>query len=725
MPFPTSLSAHFPRALVTRGRAALIGLGFLICSITHAQSSYYIENWSFGAVQQNGDWATYDEAAQAANAYLNAGELHPLWTYDSCAPVGVPTAAGTNGQCKAYYNGSLHGDYFFTAAGATPTYWLNASKPSRSQVKTNDCVCDPINPAVGNVYTTENDIAFAGGAGAIQFRRFYNSADASGTDNVPGWRHSYDRSIATVYQTPNTYPGQSITVSQAYADASSACTIGFGNVQAAVSAWAGATASYNSGACVLSKNSVTIGTIAINSFPARAPSSGPVEYDVIRDDGQILRYTLQNGIINSPSGVSVRLVITGSGFTVTDDNDNVETYNAAGVLQSVTSRSGQVQTVTYDGNGLLYQVIDSFGNSLIITRNEHGAISSVALNSGAPVNYGYDRSLRLSTVTYPDSNLKTYVYGDSRFTNALTSIVDEVATTFSTWAYDSQERAQSTQEAGGAGATTLAYNSDGSVTVTDALNAVRTFSYTRVGDIDRVAGISGSQCASCEESASTTYDNAGWVASRTDYNGNLTCYTNDPVRGLELVRVEGFAPGSTCPTNLAGYTPATGTTQRKIATTWSTNFRLPSSITESTRTIGFGYDSFGNLLTRTITDTTVTPNMSHTWTYTYDGYGHVHTAQEPRTDLNSTTTYTYYTCTTGSKCGQIQTVTDQLGHVTTFNTYNAYGQPLTITDPNGVLMTLTYDARQHLTSQSVGSETTTLGYYPTELLQKVTLADNS
>ena len=65
--------------------------------------------------------------------------------------------------------------------------------------------------------------------------------------------------------------------------------------------------------------------------------------------------------------------------------------------------------------------------------------------------------------------------------------------------------------------------------------------------------------------------------------------------------------------------------------------------------------------------------------------GCVLTAQAPRTDVNSTRTYAYYGCTSGAQCGQVQTVTDELGHVTTFNTYSAYGQPHTITDPNGVV----------------------------------------
>ena len=154
-------------------------------------------------------------------------------------------------------------------------------------------------------------------------------------------------------------------------------------------------------------------------------------------------------------------------------------------------------------------------------------------------------------------------------------------------------------------------------------------------------------------------------------------------------------------------------------------FTLPASITEATRTTSFGYDAAGNLLTKTLTDTTVSPNVSRTWTYTYNSYGQVLTAQGPRTDVNSTTTYAYYNCMSGMPCGQVNTVTDAVGHVWTYNTYNAYGQPLTITDPNGVLTTITYDTRQRLTSRSTAGETTSLSYYATGLLKTVTLSDNS
>jgi RHS repeat-associated protein len=715
-----------PRILI----AVLAVVGFLASFSSSAQSSCPV--WA------SPPYSIYDSSGQqfcrAVAQRVVSGESSYTITITSVTTTGnsdIPVYPGAGITCTGHETatpGSGCGTCAFgyntsTVNVTCSPLWVTTTVPSLGEICSKDCVGDPINPSIGNVYKREEDVVFAG-AGAIAFRRYYNSADATGVDSVPGWHHSYDRSIRPAYILTNTpYPGVSATVSPQYSTPASACTSGFSAIQASVSAWAGASASYNDNVCVLSNGSTTIGTLQIQSYGVAYPTAGPVEYDVIRDDGQTLRYTLQNGVINNPPGVSLRLAVTGSGFTVTDDEDTVENYNTAGVLQSITTRAGLVQTISYDANALFYKVIDSFGNTLTVTRNSQGGIGSITLSGGGVVSYGYDSQLRLTTVTNLDGTSKSYVYGDSSFLNALTSLVDESGTTYSTWGYNSQEQATSTQEAGGADAQALTYNSDGSVTVTDSLGAVRNFGYTRVGDVNKVTAIGGSQCPTCQESAATTYDNAGWVSSRTDYNGNLTCYANDPVRGLEQVRVEGFAPGSTCPSSLSSYTPASGTTQRKITTVWNSTWREPQTITEPNRTTSFTFDSQGNVLTKTITDTSVTPNVARTWTHTYNSFGQALTVQGPRTDLNSTMTYAYYTCTTGYQCGQIQTITDAVGHVTTVNTYNVYGQPLTLTDPNGVVTTLTYDARMRLASRNIGTETTSYSYYPTGLLDLVTLPD--
>jgi YD repeat-containing protein len=103
----------------------------------------------------------------------------------------------------------------------------------------------------------------------------------------------------------------------------------------------------------------------------------------------------------------------------------------------------------------------------------------------------------------------------------------------------------------------------------------------------------------------------------------------------------------------------------------------------------------------------------------------------PRTDVQDLTTYAYYpedaTCT-GSPLGcrgQLQQVTNSLGHATRFGNYTASGAPGTLTDPNGLVTSLAYDARQRLTSMSVGGEQTRYAYDRAGQLTRITLANGA
>ena len=595
----------------------------------------------------------------------------------------------------------------------------------------NSKVGDPINPANGNVSHRETDIPSQGPSLQSAFERFYNSLDSNSTDLGIGWRHSFSRQIVPiVMSTPyQAYSSSDPQNSSIYGDPASACTSGWNDVSPTNGQWANTTATYANGVCSISKSGTVVASIPVfNAFPVpRGIGGGPaIGYSAVRDDGRAINFTI-NGTNNvPPTGSTLRLTSQGgNGFTLIDDDDNTEVYNGHGQLTSVTSRSGISETLSYDSSSRLSTIVDNFGHKIVLTYNASNQLTGVTDPSSNLIQYGYDSSGMLASVTNLDGTTRSYAY--SGYTGTLlTDVYDENGTDYSTWQYDSEGRGIVSEEiGGGADTTTATYNSDGSVTVTDALGAVRTFTYQLIGNESRVTSISGSQCPTCGEGASTTYDANGFVASRTDYNGDLSCYAHDAVRGLELVRAEGFAPGSTCPSNLTSYTPAPGTNQRKISTTWHATYRLPTTVVEPSRTTSFAYDSVGNVLTKTITDTTVTPNVSRTWTYTYDSYGRMLTAKGPRTDVNSTTTHAYYTCTTGSQCGQLETVTDSVGNVTTYNSYNAHGQPLTITDPNGVVTTLTYNTRMRLTSRKVGSETTAFSYYPTGLLKQVTLPDSS
>jgi len=405
------------------------------------------------------------------------------------------------------------------------------------------------------------------------------------------------------------------------------------------------------------------------------------------------------------SGGGAQLQFTaGVGWDLTLASRDVEHYNLAGQLTSITTRAGMVTTITY--SGLQMTVSDPFGHSLVLTQNSDGQLVTATLPDTGIINYAYDDYKRLTTVTYPDTTTRVYSYGDVRNWWLLTSIQDESGQVYGSYSYDALGRATSSVHAGGADSHTFTYNSNGTTSVTDPTGASTVWSFSASGGGVKRAGLS-LPCVDCGTVASSVFDTSGNLSSQTDFNGVQTLFLYDSARNLETWRNE-----------------AAGTPQsRVIETQWHATFRLPTQIERAGQRENLTYDTNGNLLTRVVTDTVTSD--TRTWTYTYNAYGQLLTEDGPRTDVSDVTTYTYNSCTSGFGCGQLASVTDAAGNVTTFLTYDANGRPLTMSDPNSVVTTLTYDERQRLTSRTIGTETTSYAYWPTGLLKKTTLPDGS
>jgi RHS repeat-associated protein len=450
-----------------------------------------------------------------------------------------------------------------------------------------------------------------------------------------------------------------------------------------------------------------------------------------RADGKVQAFNLYNGAFASQNDVDDRLEKLAGGWKYTTSADDVELYDAEGKLISISARGGRVQTMAYSDEstpasvasepGLLIGVTDSFGHSLRFRYNAASQLVAMTDPADGEFAYAYDAAGNLVSVSYPDAKRRTYVYNELVNTSntsqpsALTGIIDENNARFATYKYDAMGRAIFSGHAHGSNSTALTFGS-GTSAVTDALGETRTYQFSTRHGVPRVSGVS-SVCRGCDVPASQTFDANGNVASRTDFNGRVTNYSHDLARNLQTSRTE-----------------AVGTPRvRTITTTWHATLRIPVAITEPNRTTTFTHDSSGNVLTRTITDTSVTPNVSRSWAYTYDSFGRVLTEDGPRTDVSDVTAYSYYACTTGSRCGQLKTITNAAGHVTSYDTYNAHGQPTQITDANGLVTTLAYDARQRMTDRCVGSylpacsggELTHLEFWPTGKLRKAVNADGS
>ncbi len=439
--------------------------------------------------------------------------------------------------------------------------------------------------------------------------------------------------------------------------------------------------------------------------------------------------TLQDELIELPPGSSP------IHWRYHTADDNYENYDISGKLLSMVDRAGRTQTLTYDlpvasggddDPGTLDIVTDDVGHQLHLTYDTQKRIATIIDPAGGIITYGYDAQSNLTSVTYPDGSIRTYQYNEPGHTSginlphALTGITDENGSRFATYTYDAQGRAISTEHAtSGIEKYSLAYAANGSSTsVTDPLGTVRTLHFATVLGIFKSTGSDqpgGSGCSAA--SNNVTYDVNGNIASRTDFNGHRTNYIFDLVRNLETSRTEGLtAAGVTAPQT------------RTIITEWHPTFRLPIKITEPGLETTYTYDTKGNITLKSLKDLVTNKTRSWTTAYTYSVAGLLVQKVDdgPRTDISDLTTYDYYpedaVCSDGSfGCrGQLKQITDTLGHITSLSRYSAHGQPELITDPNGLILTMVYDARQRLTSLDSGGELITYRYDPAGQLIRVT-----
>ncbi len=304
--------------------------------------------------------------------------------------------------------------------------------------------------------------------------------------------------------------------------------------------------------------------------------------------------TFQNiGPCTSSSDAIIQLEKTNSGYSLTTKNNQIEEYDPTGKLLSITSTTNGIQNLAYNSTtNLLESVTDQFGQSLSFAYDVNNRLETVTDPDNNVYSYSYDSNNNLEIVTYPDNTplntndnpTRTYHYEDTNLPNHLTGITDENSNRYVTWGYDTQGRAMFSEHNGGADRTDFTYNSNGTTTVTDSLGASNTYSYEMSVGIPRTITITGGQCGSgCSgEGQAQTYDVNGFLASRTDFEGNVTTFINNS-RGLQTSRTE-----------------AVGTLEeRTITTEWHPDYRLPTKITEPGKETEFIYDTQGRLLTRT------------------------------------------------------------------------------------------------------------------------------
>jgi YD repeat-containing protein len=605
----------------------------------------------------------------------------------------APWGNGYVGEWIVLFHSAIQGD-----RGNGINWWCDGITPpakGKSNGKPgNNAIGDPINAGTGNVYRQDED--FSAGRW-LKFERFYNSDPSAGASTLgPHWRHAYASSLSYVAGT----------------------------------------------------------------------TSGTGTVTITREDGRVSSYALSSGIwageSDVPDALTEQTDSSGNptGWTLLRvDTRSTEQFNASGQLTSIQDPEGFVITLTYStpstpasiapGAGYLITVTDPQQRSIQFVYNSGGLISQVTAPDGSVYGYAYDSKNELQTVTYPDGHTWTYLYGESpnnggsSAVGLLTGILDENSSRYFSYSYNASGRGINNQMAGGVSSYAITYNSDGSADVVDPLGNSRHRTFTTVMGVPHLASVSGA-CEGCSSVSAFAYDLTGFPSQTTDFNGNATLYQHD-LDGMESGRIE--ASGSNV--------------QRSTLTTWNDTFHVPTQrqvFNASTTLIAqseWVYNTAGQPLARCDADPTVpgaatytcsntgtVPNGVRRWTYSYctatDGtrcplVGLLLTITGPRTDTTQTTSYSYYlrssavNCgTPGAACyqaGDLHTVTDAAGHITTMASYDGAGRITRITDSNGINTDLTYTPRGWLASRSMGGASTSFTYTPYGAIQTVTDAD--
>ncbi|WP_332773883.1 hypothetical protein [Phenylobacterium sp.] len=237
----------------------------------------------------------------------------------------------------------------------------------------------------------------------------------------------------------------------------------------------------------------------------------------------------------------------------------------------MTAKSGKILTFSYDAKGVLTQITDELGKSLVFTWDKSNGfprrITQVDLPDSTKLKYAYDLveggefDARLTKVERLDAanavlDSTTYEYSDTNYLAYVTGIRDRNNVLRWEVTYDSEGRATSSSGPGGALRDQVAYSAPGATftrTVTNALGKQSVFTFTKTNALSqdpKLTSVVGQVSANCPaSSASTTYDSNKFIATTTDEEGRVTGYTRD-AKGRPTVIKEAQATAKERVTNI-------------------------------------------------------------------------------------------------------------------------------------------------------------------------------
>jgi len=423
-------------------------------------------------------------------------------------------------------------------------------------------------------------------------------------------------------------------------------------------------------------------------------------------------------------------------WTLHDEDTTVQTYESDSLLTSIKDVSGIGWAIsrTYaaagtNGTKVTTTVTHTDGQSFTIVSvtsyNTTWAAQNVTVTDPAGNKYTYEETgsqskdgiwvFGLTSIVFPGTPATTISFTGGA--NLLTGVAYNGTAYWST-TYNAKNEVDSDGAADGTERTSIVYSptSGGLVaTITNPLGLTTTNTYTTDSQGNYLLSkVSNSAVQGC----GATTNSLAW-----DGNDNLTkTIDNDGIAHTYSYAANG---------QLQTETEASGTAvARTINYTWDPDAqlnRLLSVTIPGESKVSYTYNAQNRLASVTRTNLTGIgmPNQSLTTSYVYTLYGsgtvEAMTVTQPSPGGSEHTTYAY------DAHGNLTSMTDGLGHATTYSNYNALGEVGKVVGPNGDETDYTYDARGRVATKTThpngAAATWTYAYDGFGLLAQVSAPD--
>ena len=480
---------------------------------------------------------------------------------------------------------------------------------------------------------------------------------------------------------------------------------------------------------------------------------------VRRENGLDYQYIRQaDGSWQSNTDTREILTETGSGWTYVSTDDETETYDIAGQLQSIEYVDGTLLDFSYSSTGLLEEVHSSSGEALTYYEDPDDGddlIDSVTVDAGTGEanrvwKYAYDSHSNLEFVISPDGTpatdsdnpVRQYYYENPVYKHALTGIKDERNIRYATFEYSDAQNTKGNvtksfhgSSADPVEAVTVDFHNDNHAgdnlsqrTVTNSKGEDTVYQTIHIKGKALPASISGPGCSTCSNGGVTTFSyhpDSTNLFQKTD-NNVTTEYGNYDSKSNPGYMIEALGTPDERRTDYT-YDPRYFSKIQEIIE--------PSVFPGASKVSTFTHDDYGNRTSETIAG--FTPGgipVSRSTSWQYNGPQHqLSLVDGPGTDVDDMTFYRYYPDdpVEGSNRARLREIENAAGmHVRSNILYTATGKVLSEDRPNGLQISYVYypgtDRLETMTrSGPSGNRVTRWRYVATGEVEEITTADGT